>query len=1229
MSIDTIPTAKRSITRSILLGFVAFLSMIVIIVVGFVLFLPKIISTEWFRGYVETQASKTLHRPVQIKRLSWKWEGEIRAEGISIADLPVFSEKPMCSISKAVIQVDLKKILERRLVVNLMLSDMTIQLIRDHNGQTNLEKFLFPLTQPASPEPEKSRRGSEKKSIKFPVDVQATGRFNNITLRIDDQQTGRRLALEKMVLQLAMPSLYSSPITLDISSDLKLEGHQIPSLRLNSKINGLFDTKGTLDLTHALFDVNGVFPGAQFTINHDPVKKETKARVQIHLSELKKVLFPFIPPLVSATQITGKLEFVLNANGNPMELFSFDTHLAGYGVGMSGGVIPNKRLGPFDFSLSNTGDIEVTNGTISIQKGSLYSLGKSRILWRGIVAGFNQPTPTVDMVIGPVWIDLEKLFALVRAFIPKEIPFSFRIDKKAPILKIKDARFSGPFPSGPNRIEINDLTLTIPGGLKYNFNRFSTSSFSAENLRFTVGRVESIVEDGFPKNIDLSASIQVDNLKITGEKNVYIKALEIPHLRIKGDEIHPSKTSPFGFTSQVELQESIVLNELKIPGFITINNATQQLDATWTQQPETGIDLELKNFHMTIPSLVIQNKRLAPFQAHSDLTAAATRIHIDRVAPLKASVSGLTVSWVLDNLLELGIKAEITDLSSALLKTEGKLAVDLKALYERFLKKRYQNNNLTGDVAFRWRFSGRIPTVEELRKLEEKSKFDMKNDFNFIDKLGFSSTLKGVGIDWTFTDDRQLKIGAVSTPKPLRYEFEKISGIGKVTGNLLIENIDTIPLEILKHPIKSNPLSINLSFSGEHQYLKSFSFSQVLDLTPFNIKETLNLSLYGLDRIAKKDLASPLPILLQRLGGTARGTLSFQGGNAMNRLINDLTIEGKMVVGGEIQLTPGQRIDIKSWINTSKMGVDIGSNFSIKNLQADLNLEKSFYIAHGKAENKAKTPSLSVDVLKKGAPLFSSEFKDSTLQRLMNQLRKRFNPKHAISFESARLGVLSNPIKIHRSFVDVDLTDALPRVDYFQADLLGGTVIGSILILDQNPGFLIQTRLSFSGLDAKNLLSRTGEEDENEDRSISGELFLSFPLTVKLQPLLQELNFDLKFSHIGSRSLEGFLYLIDPSESNETIASQRRLLRIGTPKWIELTIKNGILSLYGEVEVKGILIKIPPLERLNIGNLPGLADIEGQLNRLGPIIELFDIYTKNTLKIGYQNKKLTLETRKR
>lgn len=1227
MSIDTIPTSNRSITRSILLASVAFLSIIVILVVSFVLFLPKIISTEWFRGYAETRVSKTLHRPVQIKRLSWNWEGEIDIEGVLIKDLPVFSDEPLCSISKAVIQVDLKKILERRLIVNLVVSDVAIELIRDHNGQTNLEKFLFPLTQSALPEPEKPQGSSEKKSIKFPIDVQATGRFSNIALRIDDQQTGRRLALEKMILQLAIPSLYFSPITLNISSDLKLEGHQIPSIRLNSKIRDLFNDKGTLDLTHALFDIDAVLPGSQFNINHDPATKKTKARIKIHLPELQKILFPFIPPSVSTTQITGNLEFLLNVDRNPIETLSFDTRLTGNGIGMSGGVIPNNRLGPFDFSLSNRGDITVKNGTISIQKGSLRSLGDSQVMWRGIVTGLNQPKPTIDMIIGPVWIDLEKLFTLVRGFIPQEIPFLFQIDNKVPILKIKTAHFSGSLPLGPNHIEINGLALTIPGGVTYNLNRFSTPSFSAENLRFSIARLESITENRFPKKVDLSASMQVDELKITGEKNIHINALKIPHLRIKAKEIHPSKTSSFGFTSKLELQESIILNKLEIPGFITMNKAKQKLVATLNEQPETGIDLGLKTFHIAIPSLTIRNKRFTPLQTDSDLIAAATRIHIDRLTPLKASVSGLTIKWVLGKVLKMEIEAKIKDLSSALLNTEGKLAVDLEALFTKFLKKDHQNNRLTGDMEFRWRFSGSIPTAEELKKLEEKSKFDMKSDFNFLDKLGFSSNLNDVGIDWTVIDGRQIKVGPVSTLEPIKYEFDKISGIGKASGNLLIENIDTIPLKILKQPIKSNPLSINLSFSGEHRYLKNFSFSQALDLKPFNIKETLNLSLYGLDRITKEDLASPLPVLLEHIGGNARGTLSFQGGKALHTLTNDLNIEGKMMAGGEVQLTPGQRIDIKSWINTPKMNVDIGSNFAIKNLQTDLNLEKSFYISDGQAKNKRKTPSLSVDVLKKSPLLFGSELKDLTLQRRMNQLRKRFKPRHTISFESARLGGLLNPILIDRSVVDVDLTESLPRVDYFQSDLLGGTIIGSVAILDKNPRFLIQTQMSFSGLNAKNLLSR--KRDDNEDRSISGELFLSFPLTVKSQPLLQELNMGLTFSHIGSRSLEGFLYMIDPSESNETISSQRRLLRVGTPTWIELTIKNGILSLYGEVKVKGILIKIPSLERLNIGNLPGLSDIEEQLIHLGPIVKLFDIYTKNSIKIGNRKNNLTLERRKR
>ncbi|MFQ5485990.1 MAG: AsmA family protein, partial [Desulfobacterales bacterium] len=164
MSTDTIPAASnRSITKRILLASAAFLSVIVILIAGSVFFLPAIISTEWFRDFAETRVSETLHRPVQIKRVSWSWKGEIEIEGVLIKDLPVFSDEPICSISKAAIQLDLKKILQRRLIVNLTVSDITMELIRNHNGQTNLEKFLFPLTRSAPAGPEQPPRSSENR----------------------------------------------------------------------------------------------------------------------------------------------------------------------------------------------------------------------------------------------------------------------------------------------------------------------------------------------------------------------------------------------------------------------------------------------------------------------------------------------------------------------------------------------------------------------------------------------------------------------------------------------------------------------------------------------------------------------------------------------------------------------------------------------------------------------------------------------------------------------------------------------------------------------------------------------------------------------------------------------------------------------------------------------------------------------------------------------------------
>ncbi|MDB9823036.1 hypothetical protein OAC89_04970, partial [Deltaproteobacteria bacterium] len=137
-----------------------------------------------------------------------------------------------------------------------------------------------------------------------------------------------------------------------------------------------------------------------------------------------------------------------------------------------------------------------------------------------------------------------------------------------------------------------------------------------------------------------------------------------------------------------------------------------------------------------------------------------------------------------------------------------------------------------------------------------------------------------------------------------------------------------------------------------------------------------------------------------------------------------------------------------------------------------------------------------------------------------------------------------------------------------------------------------------------------------EETELSGNLSLSFPLYKNTRRFLQDLNMDVNLTHIGSRTLERLLYALDPYESNETIMNQRKLLRMGSPRWIRLVIENGALSLSGQVQVKGISMDLPRIERINLADLPLQGRLEPALSGIGVIIDLLEIISSDSIYIG-------------
>jgi hypothetical protein len=210
----------------------------------------------------------------------------------------------------------------------------------------------------------------------------------------------------------------------------------------------------------------------------------------------------------------------------------------------------------------------------------------------------------------------------------------------------------------------------------------------------------------------------------------------------------------------------------------------------------------------------------------------------------------------------------------------------------------------------------------------------------------------------------------------------------------------------------------------------------------------------------------------------------------------------------------------------------------------------------------------------------------------------------------------------------LNLKNGLPQLDYFQIDLLGGTVNGSVALVQNPPendqpinersDFYVRTALNFSGINFSEIFPQAFSKETLKEADISGLLYTDFPLTDQLQEILENAELRIEFTRIGARALERILYALDPYETSEAMVAQRRLLKAGSPKQIRLDIKDGFLSLTGEVTIQGVTIALPAIRRLNLAQIPGMARFQDSLSGIGPALSILRIMSAEKMIINRQ-----------
>ena len=1225
------PRPKRALIKRIIIAMILLISAGMMIGAVALFFLPNLVSSEWTRQMMQAKASMTLHRMVQIKQIDWTWRGGIIIKGFSIGDDPVFSQDPLLSFDELAIDADIpvmiSDLFQKKLPATLLLDGLTARIIRNRDGTTNVESLLAQFVEPKkkedTPKPEPS-----KGPLILPVDIIGKIQLSRINIFIKDHSQEKSLSVKNASIDLDLQSLPSENIRLKVSAGIAADGHDIPPFELSFRAADLFDAK-TLqpEKANAALDLN--LPGASVSLTADLPKAAVQGDGQIDLEKILNLARPFLPRNLADMQAGGQIVFAVTAAGDPeKQKAAFDTLLEIRDLSASGGPLLDNHLQGIGIKLTHKGRADIPNEFIEIETGEIKLLAQSAIKWQGQVKGFAQPV--VEFKLKEANLHLGEWIDTFRSYIPDNLTLaSDTTAASAPGLQVRNLDIAGALPQGPVAVSLKHLALIVP---ELTWQDADTAKINGLTLK--IDNVNTRITNLFPEHMSVQAGLQLDAVSLSGPQPLTVKNINMPALRIRIDDLKKNELAPFGVTGQISVDESLAIALADIPGRVVIRNMGQSFSGVCRIPLDMTAGIVIKDFKVSASDVdadmadLMQAKGRIHIPFNLGLKTGDLQIH--GLTPPDASIKGFEMALHAPRLLDLSVTADADHMGRKGLQTSGDVRFDLAGIPDALMNHIQKGATVGGKIKAAWQITGRMPSDEEISRFTAYENPDLKKDLAFIDHLDVSLTPDGLEAVWPLNPKtgERIVIGDINASAPVRYRFNRKTGKGTLSGKLRCQKIREAPV-LGKF---KKPLDLALQFTLNHDELKSVRFTQKMTLMPINIQEKLEITLIGSDRLLGKTMQPTPDLILKYLGADAKASVSLFEKSDLSMFFKNQEIRGKIIAGLNVNIRPDQAMGGTIWLKTPESRIRQAGTIDLKGVYADIALKKEYRTSPKKKEDSQKESlkdaPLSWQVMKPvetgNRPAKTGGYNTGASFGLLDA--SEFQP--SVSVASARIETGPMPMEIKHAAADLTLENGLPRLNQFRLDVLGGTITGALRFSRQEIGqetgqkkqMAVNFNLLFSGINAATLFPDAATAASGPENEISGQLALTCPLMTDLQPLLQALVLELDLTHIGATALERFLYALDPSESNETIVSQRKNLRSGTPKWIRIRVQSGHLSLEGEVSVKGVNIRIPSLKRLNIANLTALKPYEAHLRALKPVFNILNILGADMLRVGKDGK---------
>lgn len=1180
---------RLSISFAILLSAVMLFSLVLFALI------PTIISTTYAQNHLQRLLSARLNRPVSWTRLDISWSDGLAIKGFSLGSGPAPLLKGYAGEAAVVPRIGY---ISGRVRADLELRIGTVTLELAPGPPKPPKPYKEPLTAVAE-----ALQRFEKISWPLPLDLGVKVAIEPVNLVYSDPRSGRKIALDNFMLRLNMPSLADYPIKAELRGGLAVDGHRQEALEITADLQRLVTVTRHVQPSTSLVAIRAVLPGTTLTVQgglHEPAGFAARARVD--LARAMTVVGPFLPPTLP--KIGGEMALDLQAKADPSHNLHADLALNGSRLVLSGGKLRQVRVGPLDLKLRQGIVSDHKRQQVRFADGSATIGTLLTGVWEATVDRPADRDRDLKARLGPVRVDLRQAVDLAAPLLPPRFPLKELTGEL--MLRELSARLQGRKNQG--EVTLAGLGVTVPR-LRF---ALAKGGIAAEGVDVSIDRATLPMAAFKPTKIDAAVSYAVRKCAVTGARPIAADGLR-GGVQLAITDIDLKSRSPRKIVATVDLKQSLDLRRVELERKLAVDALQEQCIARIKARDDGEIEVSLPELKLGVATMKVlaKGKELKPLPFLATLSAAGIRLPPTKGA--SPSLERATCTIASGDALQLVATGGVSSGTPQLATTEGSLKLDLERAIPfaaQFLPKGVAAGGVT---AMTWNLAAPVKQQPATRKTNPLAA--AKAALSRVDRADITLTLANLAITWPL-NNYKVKIGELKTPQPIRLSMPGKGGKIRVDGGIAFTGLSGLPGKVGQLPAQSG----SLLMQGELVGWQSLRLHEELRIQPLGLSQQGDAVIGRIDALLEKSDAITTASLLQRLDAVLSADITAKFPAKPTPVPGGVELSGESSAGLRVNLSAGRDLQLRATAKTRDFGLRLKNGTTAEGVRADLLFERTYALAR---EEAAGWTPLSLSLVHPVPERVTAAGATEVVNRVREDLRGQERGSRKFTIRRIVTTSGKTPLELTSLEGDLLLTPEEMGLSFFQAEVLGGTVRLRSLI-DLKPEVpTVSAACSFTNLETFLLLPqevRKQSRTVRQETEVTGEVSLDAPLLPGQRELLEGVRMRLNLRKIGADTLERALFGLDPFERNEQLVAQRKMLRHGRLKSLRAGTLDGAFSIEGELQVKGVDVSLPKVERIRLSELPIRKQMAKTIAGVTSLRKVLDLVRADSLVVGPKGK---------